>query len=98
MTLDDKYKILTDIIGLEDFAGDMDFKVAGTTTGITAIQLDVKKDALTDEMIAEVFERAKKARLEILEVMLKALPSSRSEVSKFAPKIKMIKIYPEKIV
>jgi len=97
MTLGDKYKILTDIIGLEDFAGDMDFKVAGTTEGITAIQLDVKKDALTDEMVAEVFERAKKARLEILKVMLKAIPESKKEVSTFAPKIKMIKIDPEKI-
>lgn len=97
MTLNDKYKILTDIIGLEDFAGDMDFKVAGTKNGITAIQLDVKKDALTDEMVAEVFERAKKARLEILDVMLKAIPESKKEVSTFAPKIKMIKIDPEKI-
>lgn len=97
MTLGDKYKILTDIIGLEDFAGDMDFKVAGTANGITAIQLDVKKDALTDEMIAEVFVRAKKARLEILEVMMKSLPEARADVSKFAPKIKMIKIDPEKI-
>ncbi len=93
----DKYKILTDIIGLEDFAGDMDFKVAGTKDGITAIQLDVKKDALTDEMVAEVFERAKKARLEILKVMMKSIPESRKEVSVFAPKIKMIKIDPEKI-
>ncbi len=97
MTLGDKYKILTDIIGLEDFAGDMDFKVAGTKEGITAIQLDVKKDALTDEMVSEVFARAKKARLEILEVMMKALSESRAEVSQFAPKIKMIKIDPEKI-
>ena len=97
MTLGDKYKILTDSIGLEDFAGDMDFKVAGTKEGITAIQLDVKKDALTDEMVSEVFARAKKARLEILEVMMKALSESRAEVSQFAPKIKMIKIDPEKI-
>lgn len=97
MTLGDKYKILTDIIGLEDFAGDMDFKVAGTKNGITAIQLDVKKDALTDEMVAQVFERAKKARLEILEVMEKSLPEARKEVSAHAPKIKMIKIDPEKI-
>lgn len=97
MTLGDKYKILTDILGLEDFSGDMDFKVAGTKDGITAIQLDVKKDALTDEMIAEVFERAKKARLEILEVMIKSMPEVRKEVSAHAPKIKMIKIDPEKI-
>ncbi len=97
MTLDKKYKILTDIIGMEDFAGDMDFKVAGTATGITAIQLDVKVDALTDEMIGEVFERAKKARLQILDVMQKALPKTRETVSAYAPKIKMIKIDPEKI-
>lgn len=97
MTYEGKYKILTDIIGMEDFAGDMDFKVAGTKDGITAIQLDVKVDALTDEMIAEVFERAKKARLQILDVMLAALPETRSTVSAYAPKIKMIKIDPEKI-
>jgi polyribonucleotide nucleotidyltransferase len=97
MTLGDKYKILTDIIGLEDFAGDMDFKVAGTKDGITAIQLDVKKDALTDEMISEVFVRAKKARMEILGVMMKSLSESRKDVSEYAPKIKMIKIDPEKI-
>lgn len=97
MTLNGKYKILTDIIGLEDFAGDMDFKVAGTKDGITAIQLDVKLDALTDDMIKEVFERAKKARLDILKVMNKAIAESRKEVSVFAPKIKMVKIDPEKI-
>lgn len=97
MTLNGKYKILTDIIGLEDFAGDMDFKVAGTTTGVTAIQLDVKVDALTDAMIVEVFDRAKKARLQILEVMNKAISAPRAEVSVNAPKIKMIKIDPEKI-
>ncbi len=97
MTLNGKYKILTDIIGLEDFAGDMDFKVAGTKDGITAIQLDVKLDALTDDMIKEVFDRAKKARLDILKVMNKAIAESRKEVSVYAPKIKMIKIDPEKI-
>lgn len=97
MTLDGKYKILTDIIGLEDFAGDMDFKVAGTTQGITAIQLDVKVDALTDDMIVEVFDRARKARLQILEVMNAAIATPRTEVSVNAPKIKLIKIDPEKI-
>lgn len=97
MTLGEKYKILTDIIGMEDFAGDMDFKVAGTEKGITAIQLDVKVDALTDDMIGEVFDRARKARMEILKVMLAALPETRKEVSAYAPKIKMIKIDPEKI-
>jgi len=93
----DEYVILTDIIGLEDFSGDMDFKVAGTKNGITAIQLDVKVDALTDGMIKEVFEKAKTARLKILDVMLKALPMARGEVSKFAPKIKVVQIDPEKI-
>lgn len=92
-----KYKILTDIIGLEDFAGDMDFKVAGTKDGITAIQLDVKVDALTKDMIKEVFERAKNARMQILDVMLAAIPEVRPEVSEHAPKIKMLKIDPEKI-
>lgn len=97
MTLDDKYVILTDILGLEDFAGDMDFKVAGTKDGITAIQLDVKVDKLTDEMIKEVFEKAKTARMSILETMLAAISEHRKEVSEHAPKIKMVKIDPEKI-
>lgn len=97
MTLEDKYIILTDILGLEDFAGDMDFKVAGTKNGITAIQLDVKVDKLTIEMIGEVFEKALAARLKILDVMLAAISEHRKEVSKFAPKIQMVKIDPEKI-
>ena len=97
MTLEEKYVVLTDILGLEDFAGDMDFKVAGTKNGITAIQLDVKVDKLTDEMIKEVFEKAKTARLTILKTMDKAISEHRKEVSKHAPKIKMVKIDPEKI-
>ncbi|RJQ25490.1 polyribonucleotide nucleotidyltransferase, partial [Candidatus Parcubacteria bacterium] len=97
MTGKDKYVILTDIAGLEDFSGDMDFKVAGTKNGITAIQLDVKIDGLTDEMIRETFERAKKARLYILDIMLAALPESRKDVSKYAPKIKVVKIDTSKI-
>jgi polyribonucleotide nucleotidyltransferase len=97
MTLEDKYVILTDILGLEDFAGDMDFKVAGTKNGITAIQLDVKVDKLTVEMISEVFEKALTARTKILEVIAGAIAEPRVEVSKFAPKIQMVKIDPEKI-
>ena len=97
MTLEDKYVILTDILGLEDFAGDMDFKVAGTKNGITAIQLDVKVDKLTVEMISEVFEKALTARTKILEVIAGAIAEPRAEVSKFAPKIQMVKIDPEKI-
>ena len=97
MTNEKKHVVLTDIIGLEDFSGDMDFKIAGTTEGITAIQLDVKLDGLTDEMIAETFERARKARLFILDKMLATLPEARKEVSQYAPKIKTIQINPEKI-
>lgn len=93
----DKYVLLTDIIGLEDFSGDMDFKVAGTKDGITAIQLDVKIDGLTEQMVSETLIAAKKARLEVLEKMLSILPESRSDVSKYAPKIKTIQINPEKI-
>lgn len=92
-----KYVVLTDIIGLEDFSGDMDFKVAGTKSGITAIQLDVKTEGLTEEMILETLDRARRARLEILEKMLNVLPESRKDVSRYAPKIKTIKINPEKI-
>ena len=91
------YVILTDILGLEDFSGDMDFKVAGSDKGITAIQLDVKIHGITMSQIKEVFEKAKKARLSILDKMLGVLSKSRQEVSKYAPKIEMIHIPVEKI-
>lgn len=97
MTLDDKYVILTDILGLEDFSGDMDFKVAGTDSGITAIQLDVKINGLTIEQIKETLEKAKIGRLYILEKMLTVLPVSRTGVSQFAPKIELVHIPVEKI-
>jgi len=93
----DKAVLLTDIIGLEDFSGDMDFKVAGTEKGITAIQLDVKIDGLKDEEIVTIFARARVARMLILEKMLTAIPSSRTEVSEYAPKISVIQIPTEKI-
>ncbi|MCL4354287.1 polyribonucleotide nucleotidyltransferase, partial [Patescibacteria group bacterium] len=93
----EKYELITDIIGLEDFSGDMDFKVAGTTDGITAIQLDVKNAGLTIEQVAQIFERAKTARLSILEKMLATMPNYREEVSEYAPKIEQIKIPVEKI-
>jgi polyribonucleotide nucleotidyltransferase len=93
----DKYVLLTDIIGLEDFSGDMDFKVAGTEKGITAIQLDVKIPGLTDEQIVEIFARARTARMQILEMMLQAIPESRKEVSEYAPKISVLQIPTEKI-
>jgi polyribonucleotide nucleotidyltransferase len=96
-TKEGEYVLLTDIIGLEDFSGDMDFKVAGTDTGITAIQLDVKIPGLTVEQIEQIFERAKTARLKILETMLSVMPQSRDEVSVYAPKIELIQISVDKI-
>ena len=94
----DNYVMLTDIQGLEDFFGDMDFKVGGTEKGITAIQVDIKIDGLTYNIIEEAFERTKNARKYILdEVMLKQLPEPRKEISKYAPKIIHITIDPEKI-
>ena len=87
---DDEYVLLTDIAGIEDFAGHMDFKVAGTAKGITAIQLDVKNDGLTDKMIAETFERAKVARTFLLEKMDAVIKSPRAEISKYAPKVIML--------
>ncbi len=94
----DKYVMLLDIQGLEDFFGDMDFKVAGTKNGITAIQVDIKTDGLSYQVIEEAFERTKNARLYILdEVMLKAISAPRNELSKFAPKMYTLKINPDKI-
>lgn len=97
MVQGDKYKILTDIIGLEDFSGDMDFKVAGTKDGITAIQLDVKLDGLTDEMIVEAVTRAQKARLFILEKMNAVIAQPRSNLSQYAPRVVMVKVPQDKI-
>ena len=89
---------MIDIQGLEDFFGDMDFKVAGTKEGITAIQMDLKIDGLTPEIIKEALEVTRKGRLYILdEIMLKAIPAPRAEVSKYAPKMITLKIDPEKI-
>lgn len=92
------YIMVTDIQGIEDFFGDMDFKVAGTKNGITAIQVDIKIDGLTYEIIEEAFARTKKARQYILdEVMLKAIDKPREHLSKYAPKIETMKINPDKI-
>ena len=94
----DRYIMLTDIQGLEDFFGDMDFKVAGTKNGITAIQVDIKIDGLTYDIIKEAFERTRVARMYILnEVMLKAISKPRTEISKYAPKIITMEIDPDKI-
>ena len=94
----DDYIMVTDIQGIEDFFGDMDFKVAGTKNGITAIQVDIKIDGLSYEIIEEAFARTKKARQYILdEIMLKQIAKPREHVSKYAPKIETLKINPEKI-
>ena len=93
-----KYIMLTDIQGIEDFFGDMDFKVGGTKKGITAIQVDIKIDGLTYNIIEEAFARTKKAREYILdEIMLKQIDKPREELSKYAPKITQIKISVDKI-
>src|SRR3954454_10818265 len=93
----DKQVLLTDIIGEEDHFGDMDFKVCGTTEGITAIQLDIKTEGITHKIIRDTLHRAKGARLKILEAMAAALPEPRKEISEFAPRLLTIKIDPEKI-
>ncbi len=93
-----EWRTFTDIQGVEDFHGEMDFKVAGTTEGVTAIQMDLKNDGLTMEIIADALERCRKARLEILnEVMLPCIPAPRPEVSEYAPKMLTMKIDVDKI-
>src|SRR5207253_8721160 len=92
-----KYAILTDIAGAEDHYGDMDFKVAGTHEGITALQMDIKITGVNAQIMAEALEQAKKGRLYILGLMEKALSEPRAEISPFAPRIIKIKINPDKI-
>ncbi|MBI2669893.1 MAG: polyribonucleotide nucleotidyltransferase [Candidatus Yanofskybacteria bacterium] len=92
-----KYKILTDIQGPEDHHGDMDLKVAGTKDGVTAMQMDVKIDGIDEEILEKALAQARKARLEILEHMSKAIAEPRKELSQFAPRVKIIKIDPDKI-
>jgi polyribonucleotide nucleotidyltransferase len=93
----DAYVILTDIAGVEDHLGDMDFKVAGTAEGITALQMDIKITGVTFEILTEALEQARKARLFILERMLATLPEPRSELSEWAPRIFSIQINPDQI-
>ena len=94
---DEHYTILTDIQGMEDHLGDMDFKVAGTTDGITALQMDIKIDGLSEQILKESLEQARIGRLQILDHMNETISAPREEVSTYAPKIKIIKIKPEKI-
>jgi len=93
----DKYTILTDIQGLEDHFGDMDFKVAGTKDGITALQMDIKISGITRNIFKEALSQAKNARLEILEKMNLTIPTPRTELCKYAPKVKMMMVSPDKI-
>lgn len=92
-----KHTILTDIQGLEDHMGDMDFKVAGTRKGITALQMDIKIKGVTEKILKEALAQAKKARMQILDVMAECIPEPRKSLSKYAPKIDTFKINPEKI-
>ncbi|MCY4574019.1 MAG: polyribonucleotide nucleotidyltransferase [Gemmatimonadetes bacterium] len=89
--------VLTDILGLEDFLGDMDFKVAGTRQGVTSIQMDIKIDGLTVELLEEALQRAHKGRMHILDCMDAALSAPRDDLSEYAPRIVSIKVNPEKI-
>lgn len=92
-----QYKVLTDIQGVEDHSGDMDFKIAGTKNGVTAIQLDIKLGGITMEICKDTLEQAKQARLSILENMLATIPEPRKELSPYAPRIEIIQIDPERI-
>ena len=92
-----KYTILTDIQGLEDHMGDMDFKVAGTRKGICALQMDIKIKGVTEKILKEALAQAKKARMEILDVMENCISEPRKSLSKYAPKIDTFMINPEKI-
>ena len=93
----DQVAILTDILGMEDALGDMDFKVAGTRKGVTSIQMDIKIDGLTFELLEEALERARKGRMHILDRMDAVMPAPRSDLSEWAPRIESIRINPEKI-
>ena len=97
ITEGDKYVTLTDICGIEDHLGDMDFKVAGTVDGITALQMDVKVTGIKAEVLTQAVEQAKRARLKILELMTEAIDAPRSKISQYAPKIVMTRVPVDKI-
>jgi polyribonucleotide nucleotidyltransferase len=97
VTREGRYAILTDIQGVEDALGDMDFKVAGTADGITALQMDIKIKGLSRQMMAEALEQAREARLTVLGKMLEVIPEPRREMSPFSPRITTLKINPDKI-
>ncbi len=93
----DKIAVLTDILGDEDHLGDMDFKVTGTATGITALQMDIKVQGLTRKILEDALEQARKARLHILNAMLEVLPTHRSDISRFAPRIVTVQVKVDRI-
>ena len=93
----DKFSVLSDILGDEDHLGDMDFKVAGTSTGVTALQMDIKIDGITHEIMQTALEQARDGRLHILDKMSEAISSPREEMSEYAPRFTTLKIHPDKI-
>ena len=93
----EQHAVLTDILGDEDHLGDMDFKVAGTTAGVTALQMDIKVEGITKEIMAEALDQARAGRLHILEEMNKVISEGRGEMSKYAPRLFTIKVHPDKI-
>jgi polyribonucleotide nucleotidyltransferase len=93
----DQVAVLSDILGMEDALGDMDFKVAGTRAGVTSIQMDIKVEGLTLEIITQALEQARQGRLYILDVMEQALPAPRTELSRYAPRIITMQVNPDKI-
>ena len=97
MMEDDRYQILTDIQGLEDHIGDMDFKVAGTRAGITALQMDIKVAGLSYDILAEALEQAHQARMQILDVIEATIPTPRAELSPYAPRMTILHIDPDKL-
>ena len=97
MTDDDHYTVLTDIQGMEDHLGDMDFKVAGTREGITALQMDIKVRGITYQILKEALEQAKRGRMQILDHMATTISEVRPELSKYAPKVVTARINPDKI-
>ncbi|MGD2144058.1 MAG: polyribonucleotide nucleotidyltransferase [Anaerolineae bacterium] len=97
MKADSQYRILTDIQGLEDHIGDMDFKVAGTRQGVTALQMDIKIGGISDELLEEALEQAREARLRILDVMRDAIAEPREDLSPYAPRMTILQVDPDKL-
>jgi polyribonucleotide nucleotidyltransferase len=94
---DGRYQVLTDIQGLEDHIGDMDFKVAGTRTGVTALQMDIKVAGLSYDILVEALEQAHRARMQILDLMEATIPAPRPELSPYAPRMTILQVDPDKL-